>query len=136
MKTLIKSLVVSAVLLGAAAPALAQAPGKTVMVDGKGATVDSLYMRWALDATWVIDNKRILIRDSNRNHYLVTLKNECKKLELDREFAFFPQLQGRIYSSLSYEVRDKAGPYCDIGKIEEVNSEVASNLRAELARQG
>jgi len=137
MKTLIKSVIVSAVLLvGAAAPALAQAPAKTVMVNGKGATVDSLLLRWKFDATWVIDNHRILIRDANRDHYLVTMKDECKKLELDRNFAFFPALTDRVYSSLSYEVRDKAGPYCTITSIEQVNSEQAASLRSELANKG
>jgi hypothetical protein len=142
MKSLIKSVIVSAALLaGAAAPALAQTPsiqygGKTVMVNGKGATVDSLLLRWRFDATWVIDNHRILMRDANRDHYLITMKDECKKLDLDRNFIIFPELRDRVYSSLSYEVRDKAGPYCTITSIEQVNSEQAASLRSELAKQG
>src|SRR5262245_39381823 len=116
MKTLIKSVIVSAALLGVAAPVLAQTPGPTVMVDGKGATVDSLNLRWKFDATWVIDNKRILLRDANMDHYLITLKDDCKKLDMDRDFAIFPALAGRVYSSRRYEVRDKAGPYCDINR--------------------
>jgi hypothetical protein len=141
MKTLIKSVIVSATLLaGAAAPALAQARSGentgTVMVNGKGATVDSLLLQWAFDATWVIDNKRILMRDEHRDHYLITLKESCEKLDMDRGFNIVPTLTGRIYSSLNYEVRDKAGPYCDIGKIEQVNSEQAASLRAEIPKQG
>src|SRR5262245_34224170 len=120
MKTLIKSLIVSATLLaGAAAPALAQTPGKALMVNGKGATVDSLLLRYAFDATWVIDNHRILLRDTHRDNYLITMKDACEKLELDRQFIIFPELKDRVYASLKYEVRDKAGPYCDITSIEQ-----------------
>jgi hypothetical protein len=137
MKTLVKSVIVSAALLGGAvAPALAQAPAKTVMVDGKGATVDSLLLRWRFEATWVIDNNRILLRDAHRDHYLLTINDGCEKLDMDRAFKIFPEMAGRIYSSLRYEVRDKAGPYCDISKIEQVNAEAAASLRAELAKQG
>jgi hypothetical protein len=142
MKTLIKSVIVSAILLaGAAAPALAQTPstynaGQTVMIDGKGATVDNLNLRWRFDATWVIDNKRILMRDAHRDNYLITLKEDCKKLEMDRNFVVFPELKGRVYSSLKYEVRDKAGPYCTIGSIEQVKPEAAASLRAEIPKQG
>ena len=142
MKTLIKSVIVSAALLaGASAPALAQTPsnynaGQTVMVDGKGATVDSLLLRWKFDATWVIDNKRILLRDAHRDNYLITLKDDCEKLEMDRSFVIFPELTDRIYSSLKYEVRDKAGPYCTIGRIEQVKPEAAASLRAEISKQG
>ena len=150
MKTLIRSVIVSAVVLaGAAAPALAQTPssqtpsnqapsgynaGQTVMVDGKGQTVDSLLLRWRFDATWVIDNKRILLRDAHRDHYLITLKDECEKLDMDRSFKIFPELTQRVYSSLKYEVRDKAGPYCTIGRIEQVNYQTAAALRSEMAK--
>jgi hypothetical protein len=137
MKSLIASVMVSAAMAaGFAAPVVAQDARHTQLVDGKGATVDSLLMRYGLEATWVIDNQRILIRDTHRDHYLISLKDKCEELDKDKSFGFFPALKDRVRASLHYEVRSRAGPYCDIGKIEKINSEAAASLRAELARNG
>ena len=138
MKSLMACLVVSAAMAAGTvvAPAVAQAAKTTELVDGKGASVDSLLLRYRFDATWVIDNTRILIRDAHRDHYLVSLKAPCEELDRDRSFAFFPALHDRVRTSLHYEVRGKAGPYCDIGKIEQVNAGAAASLRAELAAKG
>jgi hypothetical protein len=137
MKSLIASVMVSAAMAaGLAAPVLAQEAKHTQLVDDKGATVDSLLMRYALEATWVIDNQRILIRDAHRDHYLISLKDKCEELDKDRSFVFFPALTNRVRASLHYEVRSKVGPYCDIGKIEQINSAAAASLRAELANKG
>ncbi len=137
MKSLIASVMVSAAMAaGLAAPALAQDAKHTQLVDDKGATVESLLLRYAFEATWVLDNERILVRDTHRDHYLISLKDKCEELDKDKPFAFFPTLQDRVRASLHYEVRSKAGPYCDIGKIEEINAQAAASLRAELARTG
>lgn len=138
MKTLIASVVMSAAMAAglSAGPALAQSAKPTQLVDDKGATADSLLLRYAFEATWVIDNQRILVRDTHRDHYLISLKDKCEELDKDRGFVFFPALKDRVRASLHYEVRSKAGPYCDIGKIEQINSEAAASLRAELANKG
>jgi hypothetical protein len=135
MKTLVASLLVSAAMAAGAmvAPALAQEAKKTELVNAKGETVDSLLLRYAFDATWVIDSQRILVRDAHRDHYLVTLKEKCDALDLDRDFKFFPVLHDRIRSSLNYEVRNPVGPICDIGKVAFVSDGAAKDLRAELA---
>jgi hypothetical protein len=137
MKSLIASVVLSAAMAaGLAAPALAQGATNTTLVDDKGATVNSLLLRYRFDATWVIDNQRILVRDAHRDHYLISLKDPCKELDRDHSFVFFPALKDRVRASLTYEVRSKVGPYCDITKIEQINSEAAASLRAELANKG
>lgn len=137
MRTLIASVAAAAMAVGiAAAPALAQGAKNTTLVDGKGAVVDSLLMRYRLDATWVIDNQRILIRDTHRDNYLVSLSEPCKELDRDHPFVFFPALTDRVRASLTYEVRSHAGPYCEITKIEKINSEAAASLRTELANKG
>jgi hypothetical protein len=135
MKSLVASLVVSAaVLAGAAvAPAIAQEGKRTELVNEKGESVDALLMRYAFDATWVIDAKRILIRDTFRDHYLVSLKDDCAKLvEMQRGFTFVPALTGWVRDGVVYEVRDKVSAPCDIVKIEQINDEKAASLRAEL----
>jgi hypothetical protein len=137
VKSLIASVMVSAAMAaGLATPALAQDAKHTQLLDDTGATVDSLLLRYAFEATWVIDNERILVRDTQRDHYLISLKGKCEELDKDRSFAFFPALKDRVRASLHYEVRSKAGPYCDIGKIEEINAQAAASLRAELANNG
>jgi hypothetical protein len=137
MKSLVASLVVSAaVLAGAAvAPAVAQEAKKTELVNDKGESVDSLLLRYAFDATWVIDQKRILIRDTYRDHYLISLKDDCAKLvEMQRGFTFVPPLSGRVRAGVVYEVRDKVSQPCDIAKLEQISDEQAASLRAELLK--
>jgi hypothetical protein len=137
VKSLIASvMVLAAMAAGLATPALAQDAKHTQLLDDTGAAVDSLLLRYDFEATWVIDNERILVRDTQRNHYLISLKGKCAELDKDRSFAFFPVLKDRVRASLHYEVRSKAGPYCDIGKIEEINAQAAASLRAELANSG
>ena len=133
MRTLI---MVAAAFAGAAiAPAAAAQERKTEMVD-EGKAVDSLLLRYGFEATWVLDEERILMRDAYREHYLVTLKEPCDWLDLDRSFSFFPKLHDRVRASLSYEVRDNQHEDCQIAKIEKVSLETAKNLRAELAAKG
>jgi hypothetical protein len=131
MKTLMAviALGVSAAMV---APAIAAPERKTEMVD-EGKPVDSLLMRYAFDATWVLDEERILIRDEYRDHYLVTLKERCEWIDLPRPFKFVPRLHDRVRASLSYDVRDNQHEDCSIAKIEKVPMETAKGLRAELA---
>lgn len=129
MRAMLAAILVAAV----AAPATAQAP-RTVLVDKDGEVVDTLLLRYAFDAMWAVDQERILLRDTYRDHYLLTLEAPCEKLDMNRSVTFVPALAGRIKASLTYEARDKAGPPCDIAKVEWVGREQAAALRAESAR--
>jgi Family of unknown function (DUF6491) len=138
MKRMIASLagVIAATGVLAATPAVAQPDQKTELVNEDGQSVDSLLLRYAFDATWVIDDTHILMRDTFRDHYYVTLKEPCEKLDMQRDIKFVPALTGRILSSRRYETRDAAGPPCDIVKLEQIGSERAAELRASLANKG
>ena len=111
MKRFIAPVIAIAVASGFAvgAPALAQGDTRTVLVEKDGSEVRTMLLRYPFDATWVIDDMHILLRDTYRDHYLLTLKEPCQKLEMQRGFKFAPALAGSIKSSLVYEVRDKAG---------------------------
>jgi hypothetical protein len=79
MKKLVAGVVGSILMAGAAmtAPAMGQSPRKTDMVELGGKSVDSLLLRYAFDATWAIDTQNILLRDTYRDYYKVTLKAPC-----------------------------------------------------------
>jgi hypothetical protein len=127
-----------AVVAGVAvsAPALAQAEQKTTLVELDGAQVDTMLLRYPFDATWVIDETHILMRDTYRQHYLITLEAPCKKLEMQRGIQFVPALSGRIKASLTYEARDKAGPPCDLTRVEQIENTKAAELRATINDKG
>ncbi len=121
-------------LAGAAAmaPAVAAPERRTETVDD-GKAVDSLLMRYRFDATWVLNPTSILLRDTYREHYLLTLKESCGWIELSNPFTFFPELKQRVRADRSYEIRDNLHENCDIARIEKVSSETARELRAKLA---
>ncbi len=129
MRAMLAALTIAAVI----APAVAQ-ERKTELVDEDGQVVDSLLLRYKFDAMWAVDQERILLRDTYREHYLLTLEAPCEKLDMDRSVTFVPELAGRIKASISYEARDKAGPPCDIAKVEWIGDERAASLRSEAAR--
>jgi hypothetical protein len=129
MRAMATALMVAALV----APAAAQTP-KTVLVDKDGEAVDTLLLRYKFDAMWAVGQDRILLRDTYRDHYLLTLEAPCEKLDMDRSVTFVPELAGRIKASLTYEARDRAGPPCDIAKVEWIGDERAAALRAEVAR--
>jgi hypothetical protein len=129
MKAMLAALLVAAM----AAPAVAQ-ERKTELVDKDGEGVETLLLRYKFDAMWAVDQERILLRDTYRDHYLLTLEAPCEKLDMNRSVTFVPALAGRIKASLTYEARDKAGPPCDIAKVEWIGDERAAALRAEVAR--
>jgi hypothetical protein len=122
--------------LVAVAPALAQGDTKTILVEKDGTQVDTMLLRYPFDATWVIDDTHILLRDTYRQHYLITLEAPCKKLEMQRGIQFVPALSGRIKASLTYEARDKAGPPCDLTRVEQIESAKAAELRATINDKG
>ena len=115
----------------ATAPALAEeSPRKTELIDLEGKSVDRIQLRYDFDASWVIDNRSILYRDNHRDHYLVTLKEACKPLDIRRRsFKFHPSWSWRLLASNTYEVRPEAGPWCDVGRIEQVGDARATTLR-------
>ena len=115
----------------AATPALAEESArKTELVDVDGKSVDRIQLRYDFDASWVIDNRSILYRDNHRDHYLVTLKEACKPLDIRRRsFKFFPSWSWRLLSSNTYEVQPRRGPECDVGKIEQIDTARATTLR-------
>jgi hypothetical protein len=138
MRRFIAPVIAVAVAAGfaASAPALAQGDAKTVLVKLDGTQVDTLLLRYPFDATWVIDDTHILLRDTYRDHYLITLKAPCQKLEMQRGIQFVPALSGRIKASLTYEARDKAGPPCDLTRVEQIADTKAAELRATINDKG
>ncbi len=114
------------------APAAAGPERRTEMVDD-GKAVDSLLLRYNFDATWVLDAQKIMLRDTYRDHYLLTLKKPCGWIELSNPFTFFPALRDRVRASLRYDVRDNLHAICDIAKIEKISSQTAKELRAKPA---
>jgi hypothetical protein len=136
MKRFIAPVIAIALAAGPVASALAQAAPKTVLVELDGTQVDTMLLRYPFDATWVIDETHILMRDTYRQHYLITLEAPCKKLEMQRGIKFVPALSGRIKASLTYEARDKAGPPCDLTRVEQIENTKAAELRASINDNG
>ncbi len=126
LNLLLAAAVVAASLAGGAA--VAQAPRKTDMVD-KGKTVDSLLLRYSVDATWVLDDKHFLFRDTYRDHYLVSFKEDCKWLDWPEPISFSPPLTDRVRASLTYEARNaKHGPHCDVERLEKLPKAAALEM--------
>ena len=138
MKRFIAPVIAFAAAVGfvAVAPALAQGDTKTILIEKDGTQVDTMLLRYPFDATWVIDDTHILMRDTYRQHFLITLEAPCKKLEMQRGIQFVPALAGRIKASLTYEARDKAGPPCDLTRVEQIESAKAAELRATINDKG
>ena len=134
MRRFIAPVIAAAIAAGiAAAPVVAQGDTKTVLVEKDGAQVDTMLLRYPFDATWVIDDTHILMRDTYRQHYLITLKAPCHKLEMQRGIKFVPALSGRIKASLTYEARDPVGQPCDLTRVEQIEPAKAAELRATLS---
>jgi hypothetical protein len=139
MKKLIGLSIASLAAVGllAAAPAMGQPEKKTELVKLGGESVDSMLLRYAFDATWVVDSQNILLRDTYRDHYLVSLKDGCDALvDIKRSFKFVPALTGSIRAGRTYEVRNSVGAPCDIVKIEQIDDARAQELRAAVAANG
>jgi len=137
MKRLIGSVlgVVLAAGAFAVAPAIAEPDVRTQLVDGSGKQVDSLLLRYGFEATWVLDDQKVLLRDTYWDHYLVTLKGPCEWMDRSKSFGFFPALTNRVRASLSYEVRDNQHEKCDIAKLEKVSKDAAKEMVAKLAQE-
>lgn len=135
MRTVIAAVAAALAASAVIAPAVAAPEQKTELAD-QGKPVDSLLLRYGFDATWVVDSQTILLRDTYRDHYVVTMDQPCEWLELDRSFFFFPKLADRVRAARFYEVRDNAHENCTISKIEKVSSETAQGLREKLAARG
>ena len=138
MKKLIGLSVASLAAVGlvTAAPAMGQPEKKTELVE-LGKSVDTLLLRYGFEATWVVDSQNILLRDTYRDHYLVTLKDGCDALvDIKRSFKFFPELSGSLRAGRTYEVRNSVGAPCDIAKVEQIDDARAAELRAAVAAQG
>jgi hypothetical protein len=104
-----------------------------VLVEKDGSEVRTMLLRYPFEATWVIDETHILMRDTYRDHYLITLKEPCMKLGMQRGIHFVPALSGRIKASLTYEARDKVGPPCELTRVEQIEDAKAIELRATLS---
>lgn len=113
------------------APALAAPDRKTELVD-MGKPVDSLLLRYRFESVWVLDGQTVLLRDSYRDHYLVTLARPCEWMDRSRAFHFFPKLANRVRASLSYELRDDMHENCDVAKLEKISGEAAREMIGKL----
>lgn len=118
-----------------AAPAIAEPDVKTQLVDGSGKQVDSLLLRYGFDATWVLDDQKVLLRDTYLDHYLVTLAAPCEWMDRSTAFKFFPALTNRVRAARSYEVRDNIHENCDIAKLEKLSTDAAKALIVENANK-
>jgi hypothetical protein len=137
MRRFIAPVVAAAMAAGiVATPVVAQGDTKTVLVEKDGTQVDTMLLRYPFDATWVIDDTHILMRDTYRDHYLITLKAPCQKLEMQRGIQFVPALTGRIKAAITYEARDKVGQPCDLTRVEQIESAKAAELRATINDKG
>jgi hypothetical protein len=138
MKTFIAPVIAVALAAGGvvAAPALAQSGPKTVLVELDGSQVDTMLLRYGFEATWAVDDTHILLRDTYRQHYLITLKERCEKLSMQRGVVFVPALAGRIKASLTYEARDQVGQPCDVARVEQIADAKALELRASINDKG
>jgi hypothetical protein len=134
MKKMFAAAAAALAATAALAPAVAAPERKTEIVD-QGKAVDSLLLRYVFEGTWVLDKQSILMRDSYRDHYLVTLEKPCGWIELSHPFSFFPSLSDRVLAGRVYEVRDNVHEICTISKIEKISREAAQGLRAKLAAE-
>jgi hypothetical protein len=137
MKRLLASSLVTLVTLMAIAapPALAESGRKTELVE-LGASVDRMQLRHDFDAGWVIDDQNVLYRDVIRDHYLVTLREACKQLDVrGRRFSFFPSWSWQLLASNTYEIQPSAGQECRVAKIEKVDADRAKALRDSAERR-
>ena len=136
-KLIVSSLAALAAMAAlAAAPALAQPEAKTTLVTIDGASADALQLHHDFDAAWVIDSQTILYRDVSRDHYLVTLKDACKQIEVrGRDFNFHPSWSTRLLASNAYEIRPTAGKRCDVSRVEQLDGARASQLQEAAQRR-
>ena len=137
MRKLIASMLAAVMATGAfaVAPAMAQEAQKTGMIED-GKPVDNLLLRYAFDATWVVDTQHVLMRDTYRDHYVLTLKEPCEALDMQRGFNFVPALSGQVREGRRYELRNYKGAPCDITQIEKIDNARAAELRAAVAAKG
>jgi hypothetical protein len=136
MKRLIASSLVILMTLAAPAAAAEELARKTELVDVDGRSVDRLQLRYHFDAGWVIDNQNLLYRDTNRDHYLVTLKEACKQIDVrSRQFRFFPSWSWELLATKTYEVKPEVGQECDVAKIARVDESRANTLREAAERR-
>ncbi len=136
MKTLIASVLVAGAMI--AAPALAQTAPQTELVTLEGKKVDTLLLRYAFDASWVVDKQHILVRDTYLDHYVVSLKEPCEWLDGStyKNFVFFPELSGNLRAGRAYEVRNGGFKPCTISSVQQVPSTQAAELKSKVAQKG
>lgn len=125
-------LIAGACLAMLAAPAAMAEPRTELVKDGKA--VNNMLLRYKFDAVWVVDAERILSRDVNFDHYLVTLDKPCNWLLLQKEFYFYP-MGDRLRQSLPYDIRDDENPNCNVKRIETIDRQTAQTLREKLVKK-
>jgi hypothetical protein len=136
MKRLIASSLVILMTLAAPAAVAEELARKTELVDVDGKSVDRLQLRYDFDAGWVIDNQNLLYRDTHRDHYLVTLKEACKQIDVrSRQFRFFPSWSWELLATKTYEVKPEVGQECVVAKIAHVDESRANTLREAAERR-
>lgn len=135
MKRLIALLLAPFAAALSVSPSLAQQPVKTELVDINGERTDRLLLRYNIDATWVIDDRNILYRDTSRGHYLVTLREACERITVRKPFTFQPADPWRLSEDHPYEIQPWAGSACAVGRIEQVNRETAERLHESAMRR-
>ena len=131
------SLVTLLIAASFAAPATSdELTRKTELVDLDGKSVDRMQLRYDFDAGWVISNQTLLYRDTNRDHYLVTLKEPCKQIDVRaRTFKFFPSWSWELLATRTYEVKPEVGKECDVAQIARIDESKATTLREEAERR-
>ena len=134
--------VIALSLLGltlAAAPAWSdEQVHKTELTDISGTSVDRLQLPYDFDWSWVIDDRTMLYRGTNRDHYLVTLKEPCRLLNNSRSarrvsFLTETDMGWELKASKSYHLKPVtgrgAGRECDVAAISMIDEARADELR-------
>lgn len=109
---------------------------KTELTDIGGTSVDRLQLPYDFNRGWVIDDRTMLYRGTNRDHYLLTLKEPCRLLNNGhsaRHVKFFPSWTWELKASKSYDLKPRAGRgagrECDVAAISVIDEARADELR-------
>lgn len=101
---------------------------KTDLVED-GKPVETMSLRDDFNATWVLDQTRVLMRDTYFKNYLITLAKPCVWLQPSVGFSINPVLKPRARASLDYVIRDGAHEDCRIARVETVEAKAAQEMR-------
>lgn len=120
-------LAVMLTLAALAAPAMGDEQRRTDLVIG-GKAVDSFYMRsGAVEQLWVLNDQNVLMRNPQRDLYLISFAEGCSWIDRMENFQFVPALGGNMRAGKSYEARNRDERVCKVAGIREVASKAEAD---------